>query len=373
MGNKSCKNVTPEINFRIFVFDSSSTEKKTIIRNLTDENPSNSFSFGYENYKVTINVFCEEENEHFDIHLQVTFSTFFILLIVDQTNVQSLAYVQSKYQQIKEMQKDNENYLLLFTKCDQVSVLPTEEVTKLVKNVGRTNTFYLKEEGDFSTIRKDLINALKKVISNENQFAPCMKKPIIILYDEISDITKAKYTECITQLSLNTSKLEIGETFPKFEVLRSDGNNTTYQCTFSYLPRGKQNCTLLLNDKEVEYLFWEGKTTGKIEGKEIFVNDINEFCFLLEKLGLDIRERNDFIVYWLKELIKYKKIGVLLINEEYEKAAKLEVSGFDKQLRVVIGFFEADGKDIDNVDTIKKVERPTGKYIVEWGAFVIEN
>ena len=52
---------------------------------------------------------------------------------------------------------------------------------------------------------------------------------------------------------------------------------------------------------------------------------------------------------------------------------KLEVNGFDKYLRVMLKFEEISNEEVNelpNVDSVGQKVRPTGKYVVEWGAIL---
>ena len=48
------------------------------------------------------------------------------------------------------------------------------------------------------------------------------------------------------------------------------------------------------------------------------------------------------------------------------------VTGFDTYVRVMLKFEENENgdelKQLKGIDSIKKTVRPTGKYVVEWGA-----
>ena len=95
---------------------------------------------------------------------------------------------------------------------------------------------------------------------------------------------------------------------------------------------------------------------------------------LLEKLGLNERERNDFIVYWLTKLSGRKGHKVTICDEVYDnEIAQLQVNEFDKYLRVMLKFEEISKEEVcelQGVDSVGQQVRPTGKYVVEWGAIL---
>ena len=134
-----------------------------------------------------------------------------------------------------------------------------------------------------------------------------------------------------------------------------------------------------INEKKYDYIFWEGpcnkeeQFNGEVIG--IKANQFEEeLDLLLEKLGLNERERNDFIVYWITKLSGRKGHKVTICDEKYDnEIAKLELSGFEKQLRVMLKFEEIDTNEVNQlkgVNEVEKRERPTGKYVVEWGAIL---
>ena len=95
---------------------------------------------------------------------------------------------------------------------------------------------------------------------------------------------------------------------------------------------------------------------------------------MLERLGLNERERGDFIVYWMTKLSNRKGHKVTICDEVYDnEIAQLEVSGFSKIHRVMLKFEEVEVEDLTNfkkVDEVERKNRPTGKYVIEWGAIL---
>ena len=114
----------------------------------------------------------------------------------------------------------------------------------------------------------------------------------------------------------------------------------------------------------------ENEFNGEIIGikAEKFEEELDK---LLERLGLNERERNDFIVYWITKLSGRKGHKVTICDEKYDnEIAKLEVSGFTQILRVMLKFEEIEEDEVmklKGVETVEKKERPTGKYVIEWG------
>ena len=152
-----------------------------------------------------------------------------------------------------------------------------------------------------------------------------------------------------------------------------------YICKCSYSSDGSEDaCQLNVNGKNYEYLFWEGICNrkedfegGEVVGisKEKFVDELEE---LLGRLGLNEREINDFIVYWLTKLSNRKRHKVTICGEKYDnEIAPLQVDGFNQIHRVMLMFEEVDSIDgMKSVEDVVRRERPTGKYVIEWGAIL---
>ena len=110
-------------------------------------------------------------------------------------------------------------------------------------------------------------------------------KPVIYLYPE-------KETEVSVKLETN-GKLTC--TYPRY--------NNGWEITAS--PDGTLTDR---NGKAYNYLYWEGETFTEYDMSEGFCvkgNDTAEFLeYALGKLGLNRREANEFIVFWLPMMEK---------------------------------------------------------------------
>ncbi len=178
-------------------------------------------------------------------------------------------------------------------------------------------------------------------------------KPVIYLYPE-------EKTEVSVQLDYN-GKLTV--TYPEY----GEGWNVTS------LPDG----TLYDKDNnEYFYLFWEGKNNYSLEIDEGFcVKGKDTAKFLREKLellGLNSREINDFIVFWLPFMQDNEYNLIKFQTEEYTDNAKLLVTPApDTQIRVFMTF--TPSKSFVEIPEQKLTEAPerTGFTLVEWGGSVI--
>ena len=164
--------------------------------------------------------------------------------------------------------------------------------------------------------------------------------------------------------------------------MKNNCRKKEYEWKGNYSSNGNDNCCckLMINQKKYDYIFWEGPcmkedqfTGNEIIGikSETFEEELD---ILLEKLGLNERERNDFIVYWITKLSGRKGHKVTICDEKYDnEIAKLEVNGFDKYLRVMLKFEEISEEEVNQlkgIESVGKRIRPTGKYVIEWGAIL---
>lgn len=136
--------------------------------------------------------------------------------------------------------------------------------------------------------------------------------------------------------------------------------------------------TLKHNNKEYNYLFWEGKSIVKTYelnfSKGFVVETENLLSFLEEKLttmGLSTKEQQDFITYWYPRMRSNKSNYIhFLFNDDYAKYAKLKIEPKpDNMFRVFMVWSSA--KDIVLATDMQEQEIPTmqrkGFTVVEWG------
>ena len=182
------------------------------------------------------------------------------------------------------------------------------------------------------------------IVPNEK----CLK-PVIYLYPE-EDNTKV-------EVSLETNDAELTCTYPKY----NDGWSVI----------ADKDGLIKANGKEYNYLYWEGESENR-------ANIDNGFCvkgsdtaeFLeekLEELGLNRREANEFIVYWLP-LMEQNEYNVISFDtKEYENSFKLHVNPApDTVIRVFMTWYATD----EAVDIKpQNIETPVreGFTVIEWG------
>jgi len=196
---------------------------------------------------------------------------------------------------------------------------------------------------------KDVVKILYDEFANV-EFEKEMRfdKPVIYFYPE---------EEMHVQVALDF-KGEITTSYPKYKDgwdvdIHTDGSITD------------------MEGNRYSYLYWEGIAPYSAPIEEGFVVSGEETAeFLrgkLEELGLNYRESNDFITYWLPDMEESNYNLISFVVEEYEEVAGLKVTPEpDTMLRVFMVY-----KPIDEYVTIpeqsfEKIERK-GFTIVEWG------
>ena len=124
------------------------------------------------------------------------------------------------------------------------------------------------------------------------------------------------------------------------------------------------------------YLYWEGETTAKWDMAEGFcVKGADTAAFLeeaLEKLGLNRKEANEFIVYWLP-LMEPNPYNIISFQaESYTDMAQLQIDPApDTLIRVFMVWQAADTFTQLPEQELSAPER-TGFTVVEWGGAEVE-
>ena len=192
----------------------------------------------------------------------------------------------------------------------------------------------------------------KPDFSNFPEYEYC-DKPIIYLYPE-------EETEIEVKLKFNG---ELMSTYPKYK----DG----------WKVKAYPDGTLIdSQNKEYYSLFWDGKSNFNFEIKEGFCVEGEKTAeFLdeyLEKLGLNYKERNEFIIYWLPKMENNKYNLISFDTDEYCKNAELEiVPKPDSLIRVFMTWKGVDERVEINPHVITAPIRD-GYTVVEWGGTEIK-
>ena len=162
-------------------------------------------------------------------------------------------------------------------------------------------------------------------------------------------------------------------------IVVSLGNPEKITCSYPDYNNGwnviaKQDGTLIdLNTKRELYaLYWEGEGTIKARDKKGFVVKGEDTAKFLEEklgiLGLNAKEKQEFIIYWLPKMQDntYNYIRFATI-EEINEYMPLEFSEKpDSLIRVYMQFKSLDKYEDIEMQELKSPER-TGFVAVEWG------
>lgn len=186
--------------------------------------------------------------------------------------------------------------------------------------------------------------------SKNNHYPGVVDKPILYIYPT---------TETDLTITLKNDSL-ITTSYPEYENnwkihVNKDGNIYDYK-----------------TEKNYYALYWEGEDNTKINTKEGFiVKGEDTVEFLEEKLsilGLNEKERNEFIIYWLPEL-QHNKYNFIRFRTKKEINQYMPLE-FSKEPDTIIRVY-MDFKSIEKPYKIKKQKlTPTtreGFQIVEWG------
>ena len=176
----------------------------------------------------------------------------------------------------------------------------------------------------------------------------CDEKPVIYLYPE-------KEMEVKVQLDYDGTLVC---TYPEY----NNGWNVIAQ------PDGTLCDT---SGKTYSYLFWEGNTDATYDFSKGFVVKGSETAeFLEEKLseiGLNPKETNEFIVYWLPRMQENKYNLITFQTKAYTDVAKLHITPEpDSILRVFMAYKELEEPIEIEKPAIAPFERK-GFTVVEWG------
>lgn len=182
-----------------------------------------------------------------------------------------------------------------------------------------------------------------------------IEKPIIYMYPE-----KA----CSVNVSLEY-KGELTHTYPK-----SDGN---------WEVRADPDGTLEdANGRKYYGLYWEGipeksivPNCGNVVEKDSLISFLEAS---LDQLGLNFKEANEFIVYWLPRLEQSEYNLIYFAQQEYTDQARLNILPKpETEIRVMMGFVPL--KSPITIPPQKLPSRPERKgfTVVEWGGVECSN
>lgn len=190
---------------------------------------------------------------------------------------------------------------------------------------------------------------LKKIEVSTFELKPGVDyKPVIYLYPE-------QETEVSVKLTLD-GKLTC--TYPAYE----DGWKVTASSDGTLTDK---------NGRTYNYLYWEGETYADWDmSKGFCIKGKDTAAFLedaLAKLGLNRREANEFIVFWLPLMQENEYNIISFQTDVYTNSAVLDINpNPDAQIRVFMAYKASETAGYIEAQALTAPER-TGFTVVEWG------
>ena len=188
-------------------------------------------------------------------------------------------------------------------------------------------------------------------IQKESTIHMVLKKPVIYVYPEkLMDVS----------VSINITKGKFSVVYPKF----NEGNN-------SWKIKANPNGDIEINNRKYPYLFYECDSYFNQETNEGFIVDENNAeTFLEEKLkflGLNDKEKTDFITFWLPVLLKNKLSLCSFQSKEFFEHIPMNVSPKpDTLIRIFLTIKKIDAPIEVKEQKLERHERK-GFTVVEWG------
>lgn len=210
-------------------------------------------------------------------------------------------------------------------------------------------------------------------------------KPVINLYNYVSsnevysglanttNKIDTEYKELNANIQLRLQNGNLTCTYPKYNKLK--GWNVIVS---NILDKEAGGTILNIDDnKEYNYLYWEGTSNIKYNPNLGFViagEDTGEFLAdALRTIGLNRREANEFIIYWLPKMETNKYNYITFVTDEYTNKAELMIEPKpDNLLRVYMMFKGLNSEDemeplAQNLEELKGNFNREGFTVVEWG------
>ena len=128
--------------------------------------------------------------------------------------------------------------------------------------------------------------------------------------------------------------------------------------------------------KEYNYLFWEGASETEYDLSRGFVVEGKDTAGFLEEklayLGLNEKERNEFIVYWLPRMEDNKYNLITFQGKAYTEHAKLKISPEPDSILRVFMVYKPLNKAIDIPEQELEPFEREGFTVIEWGGAEME-
>ncbi len=270
-----------------------------------------------------------------------------------------------KTESIKEEDFINNNIYVFkvpYDTCGERDFVPTDK--KIEKNKIIVTVSYRASCG---VCAPDNIYFAMKVSKEESE------KEVEIKYNQINKLScdpNMDYKPIIYIYPTDEMEVEV-------KLLKEENLTVTYpKYQNSWKVLANPDGTLRINDREYYSLFWEGKNHNVSMKKDGFVvKRENTESFLEEKLeilGLNQREANEFIIFWLSKLSEspynYIRFETLEEINEYMPISITPVP--DTLIRIQMDYKPLNEKIEVEEQMLEKKER-NGYQVIEWGGSII--
>ena len=131
-----------------------------------------------------------------------------------------------------------------------------------------------------------------------------------------------------------------------------------------------------MNGQIYNYLYWEGETNAQWDMTEGFcIKGEDTAAFLedaLEKLGLNRKEANEFIVYWLP-LMEQNPYNIISFQTDiYTNAATLKIDPAPDTLIRVFMAWKASDAFVELPEQELTAPERSGFTVIEWGGTEVQ-
>jgi hypothetical protein len=307
-------------------------------------------------------------------------------------------------------------FLLLLTACTSAKSTTTNPITGASQPTETVVTPTNQEKGEITGVVHDdlgepLIGAKVILLSGEKIITGCMTD--LDGKFRISNIEPGTYDVEVNYVGYSSKKIEdivvngfqkidfiminmpdqevillkpVIYLYPEKEMKINVSMDYTGKLTYTYpaYPISGWNVTAspdgtLINEKGQEYyaLFWEGKPEKPIKPTDGFVIEGSKtVAFLEEKLaqlGLNRREANEFIMFWMPQMENNNYNFIHFASSEYEAISKLNITPKPETVIRVMMLTQPLENKIEIIQqdiTPLKIERK-GYTVVEWGGSIL--
>lgn len=140
--------------------------------------------------------------------------------------------------------------------------------------------------------------------------------------------------------------------------------------------------SFLYEGERYEYLFWEGEMNSSIietpNSKTKFLDQKNLLPYLesvCKATGMNSKERNDFITYWVPLMLAHERVWIKFIfNDECDKIARFQINPKPDYInRIFMIWGDAGNSELSKDLKINLPEfKRGGFHILEWGGAKLE-